>query len=164
MFKGLLDEVNTMNPSEEDIKNCEKFLCRLYKDPSSESLDSLRVRTLLISTKPEENPPTSNAGRFHILRSIFQASRWEYAYLPYHCGLPSATDYGGYYIDDSGKMLPIIMTLEPMPDVVEEIITCNCLTKCVNKRCSCKLSGNKCALLCHKKLKYSHDNCENMNH
>ena len=117
-----------------DIKNCEKFLCRLYKDPSSESLDSLRVRTLLISTKPEENPPTSNAGSFLIMHSIFQAYKLEYAYLPCHSGIPSAIDYGGYYIDKNDKMCTIKMTLEPMPDVVEENVTCNCAIKCANKK------------------------------
>ena len=79
--------------SENDFKNCEKFLCRLYKDLLSESLDNIRVRTPLISSKPEENPPTSNAGSFQIMHSIFQASRWEYAYLPYNSGLPPAIDY-----------------------------------------------------------------------
>ena len=56
------------------------------------------------------------------------------------------------------------MTLEPMPYAVEENVTCNCATKCANKKCSCRSSGNKCALLCLKKLKYPHENCENMNH
>ena len=56
------------------------------------------------------------------------------------------------------------MTLEPMPDEVEENDTSNCVTKCANKMCSCRSRGNKCALLCHKKLKYSHENCVNMNH
>ena len=86
-------ESRLFSPSENDFKNCEKFLCRLYKDLLSESLDNIRVRTPLISSKPEENPPTSNAGSFHIMHSIFQASRWEYAYLPYNSGLPPAIDY-----------------------------------------------------------------------
>ena len=80
----------------------------------------ISVITLLISSKPEENPPTPNTGSFYIIQSIFQASRWEYAYLPYHSGLPSAIDYGGYYIDKNGKMCPIMMTLEPKPYVVKE--------------------------------------------
>ena len=37
-----------------------------------------------------------------------------------------------------------------MPDVVEDNVTCSCVTKCANKKCNCKLGGNKCALLCHK--------------
>ena len=56
------------------------------------------------------------------------------------------------------------MTLEPMPDEVEENVTCNCATKCANKKCSYRSSDNKCALFCHKKDKYSHENCANMNH
>ena len=98
------------------------------------------------------------------MHSIFQASWWEYAYLPHHSGLSSAIDNGGYYIDKNGKMCPIMMTLESMPYVVEENVTCNCATKCANKKCSCRSSGNKCALLCPKKLKYSHENCQKMNH
>ena len=88
----------------------------------------------MISPKPEETPSTSNAGSFLIMHSIFQASRWEYAYLPCHSGLPSAIDYGGYYIDKIAKMCPIMMTLEPMPYVVEENVTCNCAIKCAIKK------------------------------
>ena len=87
------------------------------------------------------------------MHSIFQASRWEYAYLPCHPGLPSAIDYGGYYIDKIAKMCPIMMTLEPMHYVVEENVTCNCAIKCAIKKWSCRYSGNKCALLCLQKAK-----------
>ena len=80
------------------IKNCEKFLCRLYKDLSSESLDNIRVRPPLISSKPEEKPPTSYAVSFHIMHSIYQASIWKYAYLPFQSELPSAIDSGGTLI------------------------------------------------------------------
>ena len=98
------------------------------------------------------------------MHSIYEASRCEYAYLSCLSELPSAIDYGGYYIDKNGKICPIMMILDPMPDVVEENVTCNCAIKCANKKWSYRYSGNKYALLCHKKVKYSHENCENMNH
>ena len=88
----------------------------------------------MISPKPEETPPTSNAGSFLIMHSIFQASRWEYAYLPCHSGLPSAIDYGGYYIDKNGIICPISMTLDSRLDVVEENVTYNCAIKIANKK------------------------------
>ena len=132
------------------IKNCEKFLCRLYKDLSSESLDNIRIRTPLISSKPKEKPLTSYDVSFHIMHSIFQASIWKYAYLPYQSELPSAIDSGGTTLIKNGKMCPIMRTLEPMPDEVEENDTSNCVTMCANKMCSCRSRGNKCALLCNK--------------
>ena len=37
-------------------------------------------------------------------------------------------------VDKNGKMCPIMMTLESMPDVVEENVTCNCAIECAIKK------------------------------
>ena len=85
------------------------------------------------------------------MHTIFQAFIWKYAYLPYQYELPSAIDSGGTTLKRNDKMCPIMMTLEPMPDEVEENDTSNCVTKCANKTCSCRSRGNKCDLIYQKK-------------
>ena len=52
---------------------------------------------------------------------------------------------------------------EPMPAVIDDAITCNCMGKCDTRRCPCKAKPTKCSLLCHKKQKYDHTNCLNFN-
>ena len=102
----------------------------MWVDPHNDELGSIRVRTLLLSTKPEDNPPTSNAAFFHICRAFLQASRWQYAYLNDHSSLTSPVGSGGFFKQQSGELAPVMMTLDPMPDMVEEVITCNCEGTC----------------------------------
>ena len=149
-----------MNPTEQDFKHAETFICRMYKCAEN-TLDDIRVRTLVSSSKPEDNPPTSNAARFHICRSFCQAAKWLYAYSNSHRDLPSPVASGGFKTDKDGGLSPIMMTLQPMPEVLLEVATCNCQSNCQSGRCACLKSGLKCTILCHKSLKYSQGNCKN---
>ena len=81
------------------------------------------MRAILTSSKPEENPPTSNAAQYHILRAMIQPSRWQYAHLSKHSIHVSASNCGGYYTNDAGKLCPVMMTFEPMPTIIEDIVT-----------------------------------------
>ena len=63
-MKGLLDYIDPANPSQEDYSKAEKFMVKLYGS-SKETLDAARVTTLLVTDKPEENPPTTNSGQYH---------------------------------------------------------------------------------------------------
>ena len=99
--------------------------------------------------------------KFHISRSFCQAAKLHYADLAnHHDNLPSPISSGGHKLD-RGTLVPIMMTTEPMPNSIVEDITCNCKTMCDTKKCSCRVDGYKCSLLCHKNLKYDHSNCMN---
>ena len=158
-LQEILDTINVLNPTPEDYDRARAFICRLYKSPLND-LDGLRVRTILSTNKAEENPPTMNTAYFHCSRSFCQASRLLYAHLPTHSNLPSPLDYGGYTLEDN-EYVPIMTTLEPMPDVMQEDISCDCKGECLTKRCKCRKVPMRCTLLCHKSMKYNSDCCQN---
>ena len=134
-------------------------MARIYNSNKS-TLDEVRMSAVLACDKLEQCPPTSNAARFHISRSFCQASKLYYSDINNHDALPSHVDSGGYRLN--GDVLePILMTLDPMPSTIEQVISCNCMGKCDTKRCPCKSKQTKCTLLCHKKQKYDHSNCLN---
>ena len=135
---------------------------RVYNSNKA-TLDEVRVSALLACNKLEDCPPTSNAAKYHICRALNQACRLNNPDISNHQGdLPSPIDSGGYRMDGD-SLVPIMMTLDPMADSVEEDVYCNCMTPCDTRRCPCRKSGNKCSLLCHKKLKYDHSSCMNWN-
>ena len=161
LFQNLLVGVDVRNPSDGDFKSVEKFLCRLY-NAKEDTLNKVRMRTLLLVSKAEENPPTSNSAYYHICRSFCQAGKWIYAFVPTHANfLPSAVASGGFVSTEDGSLKPIMSTLEPVPDEVIGGVSCNCKLECLNGRCSCYSSGNKCTVLCHKAQKYRSENCRN---
>ena len=161
IFQHLLDEINPADPTEQDFTNAEKFMCREFNS-IQDTLDEVRVTTLLATTKPEDNPPTSNAARFHICRAFCQAAKFVNASQPLHSDLPSPVASGGFK-EEAGHLIPIMLTTESMPDMIQELITCNCQGNCRSRNCNCKKRTLKCTLLCHKQLKYNHDNCLNKN-
>ena len=55
-------------------------MCREFNSPK-DTLDEVRVTTLLATIKPEDIPPTSNAARFHLSKSFCQAAKWVHASL-----------------------------------------------------------------------------------
>ena len=126
---------------------------RMYKYVDADGLDVNRVRTLLSSTKPEENPSTGNALYYHICWSFYQASRWKNAHVNRHDNLPTAVDYGGFKADGD-KLVPIVITPKAMPDAVLEVFTCSCKWDCNTRRCLCQKATLKCTLLCHKSTQY----------
>ena len=162
VYHGLLDGIDCANPTEEDYAKAEAFMCRMYGDPHNDKLYKMRMRTLLSTSKAEDDPPTSNAAHHHISRSFCQAARHQYAHMNTHSTLPTPITSGGFYLNDSGELTPIMMSNDPMPNVLEEAITCNCEGSCETRRSSCYKTGMKCTVLCHKKLKYSHEKCENI--
>ena len=64
-----LKYINRAAPDDIDYERVEKFMCCLYKDKSATSLVSMRVNSILTS-KPEEIPPTSDAAKLHIARAL----------------------------------------------------------------------------------------------
>ena len=78
----------------EDItKSAEKFICQLHGVPEADLCDEARVKLFCIGRAQEALPPTSEATRFHIMRSHYQASGWIQANVPSPV-LPTVTDMG----------------------------------------------------------------------
>ena len=148
-----------LNPTPQDYDRARAFMCRLYNSPLN-NLDDLRVRTMLSTNKAEENPPTMNTAYYHCCRSFCQAARLLYAHRALQSTLPSPLDYGGYTLEE-GEYVPIMTTLDPMPDILVEDTTCDCKTECTTKRCRCRKVPMNCSVLCHKSLKYNSECCQN---
>ena len=155
-----MDGINPVNPTANDFKNAEKFMARQYGS-TEDTLNEVRVTSLLLCDKPEDSPPTSNAAGFHLRRSICQASKWVHASKVSHEDLPSPVE-SGCFQEEEGHLIPI-MTTEPMPAMLQEIVTCNCQGNCNSGRCKCQKAGLRCTHLCHKTLKFNHEKCLNMN-
>ena len=56
-----------------------------------------------------------------------------------------------------GKLVSLMMDLNPAPDKLLKMIRCNCSTGCVTQKCSCRRNGLECTTTC------GHF-CENMAH
>ena len=104
-------------------------MCREFNSPK-DTLDEVRVTTLLATIKSEDNPPTSNAAWFHLSRSFCQAAKWVHASLSLHSDLPSPVASGGFK-EEQGHLVPIMVTLEPiclilykkwLPATIREIV------------------------------------------
>ena len=150
-----------MRPTGEDLKKGEMFMARQYGSTKN-TLNEVRVTTLLLHDKPEESPPTSNAAGFHLKRSFCQAAKWIYAAETSHADLPSSVESGGFK-EEGGHLVPIMMSTDPMPKMIQEIVTCNCEGFCNSKHCKCFKGILHCTHLCHKKLKFNHERCLNIN-
>ena len=111
-------------------------MCRKFNSPK-DILDEVRVTTLLATIKHEDYPPTSNATRFYLSRTFCQAAKWVHAILSLHSDIPSSVASGGFK-EEQGRLVPIMVTLEPMSDTVQEMVTCNCQGNCQSGHCCCK--------------------------
>ena len=58
----------------------EKFICKIYGVPEVDTFNKARVKLYCIGRTQETLPPTSDAAKFHIMRSHYQASVWNQAH------------------------------------------------------------------------------------
>ena len=89
----------------------------------------MRARYLITANKPEDTPPTSDAGRLHCRRAFLQAAKWEQSDVTHHDHIPSAEESGGFTVVD-GRLVAIAMSKEPFPNHVINQIVCNCAGSC----------------------------------
>lgn len=75
------------------IKDCEKFVCKLYNHDTLISTDTVRSALFGKSKSPENMPPTSDALLLHTKRAHYQALIWRQANI---CRptLPCPTEMG----------------------------------------------------------------------
>ena len=132
----------------EDMTKLETFICRLYKDRATSSLNTVCVRTFLTCNKPEKMPSTSDSAKFHILRSLSQFFIWINAHIPFREEESTALILRCFRLEDN-KLVPIMTDRPVLSDKVIKLVSCNCKTGCKNKICPCRRVPIKCSILCH---------------
>jgi hypothetical protein len=110
------------------------------------NLDVLRAH-LFASRKGDLRslPPTENAFRQHVLRSLHQlvVSKRAHISQPVY---PDATIFGIQLVD--GKLIPTMLTKEALPQAVKLAKYCKCKTGRCLKGCICARAKVKCAIAC----------------
>ena len=154
---GLLGGFGEGNLTEQKIVDCEKFVCKLYNQGTVSSTDSVRNILFGKSKSPENMPPTSDALHLHIKRAHYQALVWRQANIS-NPTLPSPTEMGWKL--NEGILVPILMTLDPIPESCLDLIACSCTTGCKTLRCGCKRNNLLCMDLCKCKVT-SKEQCRN---
>ena len=109
-----------------------------------------KVATAKGYVKPERLPPTTSAAKFHCRRTYLQVMQW----MSKSDAL-NLTEWG--WDVQRGKLVPLMMDLNPAPDKVLKMIHCNCSTGCFTRKCSCRRNGLECTTA------FGHF-CENMAH
>ena len=104
----------------------------------------------------ETRPPTSDAPKFHIVRSHYQASVWNQAHSPYP-DLPPVTEMGWMHLD--GRLMPRLLYLPPIPKPSREITSCGCIKGCLIQRCNCRKIRREFIEACN--CSKFGDNCRN---
>ena len=138
----LLVDLGIGEISDEVIQSAEKFICRLYGS-SEDDINKVRVHMFTGSTT--KLPPTSDALRFHIQRSHYQAAIWRQSHVP-HPNLPQVTSYGWKLAYDT--FVPILTSLDAVPKSCLAIVSCSCSTGCPTLRCKCRKSKLVCTEAC----------------
>jgi hypothetical protein len=93
--------------------------------------------------------------KYHISRSHFVSMMWLKS-LEANPGLPSPEEYGWKQDVTKESLVPVLMTLDPVPDICQELITCKCKAGCGTGRCNCKKHTMGCTLGCP-----CHQTCSN---
>ena len=143
-----LSQLGQITLTEDEIKQCVKFVFSLYpttkKTPSS--LDELRY--LLFCQKRQRSealPPTSDSFIQHLKRANYQVLVWRKS-LVGNQDLPEPQCSG--WKEEDGVLCPILMTSNPAPESIIELTTCNCKKSLCRSTCSCANNGLCCTEAC----------------
>jgi len=127
------------------MKNAEKFVCKLYGVPESNSCDQARVKLFCKIKSPEALPPTTDALKYHVQRAHYQSLVWKQATNP-HQVLPSPETIG--WTMDEGQLSPKLSSLAPIPKSCKDIVSCGCTKGCTSLNCTCRKSKLVCTGAC----------------
>jgi len=139
--------------SDEIVRLCLTFIGHLYGEHTS---DLNRLRYHLFTKKCLDSsklPPTEDSARHHIQRANYQCFIWKNA-LSGNQAVSSPIG-NGWTTDDSGNLVPMLMSNNPAPESLLELTVCRCKTGCTS-RCSCRRANLACTLSCH-----CNNNCQN---
>ncbi|KAL8570386.1 hypothetical protein ACOMHN_035804 [Nucella lapillus] len=140
------------------IQEAEEFVCKLYGVSDTSNINEARCK-LFVKLKgviPEKLPPTKDALSHHIRRAHFQATVWRQAHLQHPVLPPTATM--GWKLE-AETLVPVLMSLAPVPESCLELISCSCTTRCMTARCKCKRSRLPCTGAC--RCRRDNENCKN---
>ena len=101
---------------------------------------------------PERLPPTTSACKFHSLRTYYQVMEW----MSCSDGM-APTDWG--WKVEGGNLIPVMTDKSPAPEVLLQMIHCNCSAPCNTLRCTCRKHGLECTSACGH---CQEGNCENV--
>ena len=131
-----------------------KQLLGLFYGESTTDLNHLHynmfAKKTLDSTKL---PPTDDAAILHKKRANYQCYIWKSATTPV-LQMPSPVG-NGWTTSDDGNLLPKLMSQDPAPETIHELVICGC-TKGCKTRCSCRQENLPCTPACK-----CADNCTN---
>ena len=95
----------------------------------------------------EKLPPAHNALVLHLQRSQYKAAVWVRA--SHAISIFPSPEACGWYADESHILHPTLCTLDAVPAVCEELLTCGCKTfLCMTDRCTCKKYQLPCSSGC----------------
>ena len=134
MGERKLQSISTFLYDKEVASHVKKLPFRPYIDTCNKA----RVKLFCIGRTQETLPTTSDAAKFHIMRSHYQASVWKQAHSPYP-DLSPVTEMGWMHLDS--RLVPRLLSLPPIPKACREITSCGCTKGCLSQRCSCRKLG-----------------------
>ena len=123
------------------------YVCSLYGKSGADVNDA---RYALFCQKGSESSqllPTKDAFSKHTRRANYQAAVWRRA-LDARPDVP--TPHGHGQILRSGSLYVDWMDQLPAPEVILELIHCNCIKfKCIINQCSCRANSLACTDVCN---------------
>ena len=129
-----------------DLTRIEKFFCILYGMPKEDDINKVRLHLFLKNKIPEALPPTKDALYLHIKRAHYQSLIWKKANFP-DPSLPEALAFG-WKVTETGRLKPILMTKDAIPDDELKFTSCSCTTGCNTNRCGCRKLKLTCSINC----------------
>ena len=112
------------------IASAKKFACQLYKT-SENSFDLACVVLLDNISSPEKLPPTSDAFKQHVERRHYQTAVWGQARIQ----KPVLPNPETNWTLAEDLLIPVVMTLDPIPKACLQMNSYRCTTGCATLRC-----------------------------
>ena len=134
----------TLSPRQDDLKDLEHFLCALYGDKESLSVNQTRYNMYCKSQsllQSHQLSPTESALLHHFKRANYQTYIWKNA-LQATIPMQEPEGEGGKVTDGH---LEIVWTA---PDGVMELVCCGCKGTCATRGCSCLKIELPCTEAC----------------
>ena len=146
------------SPDVVEANGC-RAMVALFNADQKDSLASIRYNMLCKKSAraktfvtPERLPPTTSACKFHSLRTYYQVMEWM------GCSEEMDPSEWGWRVEGD-KLVPVMTDKSPAPDVLIQMIHCNCSGRCNALRCTCRKHGLECTSACG----HCQDgNCDNM--
>ena len=154
-FTGQLKLGNLTASTEEVTDSCLEFVCLLYGEETTISLNTVRANCFKkrisgkrhLPPKLSSLPPTMAPFRVHCQRANYQVALWEAADDP----TPPCLDPLDYGFQLKQSTLCPTFGLEsqlPAPDEVLNLVSCSCKTGCISTQCTCTKMSLTCTVFC----------------